>query len=209
MSVFGTIRDAVTGLTAGVAARTQTPSGNALQVQIGPGDIISNIPVLTLYDHHQVHEGETWRWSVYVSSLASGNSKDIQLVVPNITITTNVVTQCPHLRYEVVCDSLAQIFLYEAPTISVNGTSRTPINQERNGTYTVQLGIREDPTVTSVGTQIWQGINFASKTSAGSIDGADNEFVLKNNTTYLFRVTSGAAGAKVLIRLVWYEDLGV
>ncbi len=41
-----TIRDAITGLSAAVEARKQTPTGNALNVQIGPGDPISNIPVV-------------------------------------------------------------------------------------------------------------------------------------------------------------------
>ncbi len=46
MSVIGTIRDAITGLVASVEARTTTPTGNALNVQIGPGDPISNMPVV-------------------------------------------------------------------------------------------------------------------------------------------------------------------
>lgn len=180
-----------------------------LRVYGGPTDPISDIPVHIDFDHHQVHEGETWRWSVYTASLASGNSKDIQLVVPNITITSSAVLQCPHFRFEVVCTDLANAYFYEAPTISVAGTDRTPLNLERNGSYTVKLGIKEDPTVTGVGTQLWQGLLTASKTNAGAISNPGHEFVLKNNTTYLFRVTSGAAGNKVLIRLVWYEDAGV
>ncbi len=50
--------DAIT--IASVEARKQTPTGNALNVQIGPGDVISNIPVVTLFEHHQVHEGESY-----------------------------------------------------------------------------------------------------------------------------------------------------
>lgn len=59
MSVFGVIRDAITGLTASVEARKQTPTGNALNVQIGPGDVISNIPVVMDFGQHQIHEGES------------------------------------------------------------------------------------------------------------------------------------------------------
>lgn len=40
-----------------------------LRVLIGPTDVISNMPVFQLYDHHQIHEGETWRWSTWVLSL--------------------------------------------------------------------------------------------------------------------------------------------
>lgn len=182
-----------------------------VRVLIGQTDVISNIPVVLEYDHHQLHEGEMFRWSTYVSSLASGNNKDVQLVVPSIVIPAGIsaVERTPHFRFNVVATDLAQAFFYELPTISVAGTPRTPIAMERNGTYSPGLQIKEDPTVTSVGTLLWQGLLAGSKQSAGDIASADNEFVLKNNTAYLFRVTSGAAGNKVLVRFVWYEDLGV
>lgn len=187
------------GESANIEDRKQTPTGKALNVQIGPGDVISNIPVFMDFDHHQLHEGETFRWSVYVSSLASGVSKDIRLVVPNITIPSGVnpVGLCPHFRFEVVADSNGQLFMYETPTFTGNGT------------YTSKLQIWEDPTVSVVGSLIWQGVNFAAKQSAGHIDTAESEFVLKNNTSYLLRYTSGTAGLKLLLRMVWYEDLGV
>jgi hypothetical protein len=201
---------AVSNFTELVETRTTTPTlTKAINVQIGPGDPISKIPVFITYDHHQLHEGEEFRWSVYVASLGNGSSKDIRLVVPDITITTNAVTQCPHLRFEFVASLGGDAYLYEAPTVTGNGTSRTPIPMERNGTYTPLLQIFEDPTVSVVGTQLWRGLLLSSKASAGNASDSSTEFVLKNNTSYLLRFTSGAPNNVVLIRMVWYEDKGV
>ena len=210
MTLIGTLRD-TDGSLAKVEARKQTPTGNALNVQIGPGDVISYIPVMIDFDHHQVHEGETFRWSTYVSSLASGNSKDIEIIVPNITIPGGVspVALCPHFRFEVISSAQADVYLYETPTISVSGTVRTPIAMERNGTYTPKLGIYEDPTVTSVGTQLYRGLILSSKSFSGATENSSVEFVLKNNTKYLLRCTSQSNGNIILMRMVWYEDLGV
>ena len=191
--------------------RSQTPKGDAIQVQIGPGDVISNIPVFIDYEHHQIHEGETFRWSVYTSSLAQNASKDIRFVVPDISIPdgVNPAEKCPHFRFEVVTSDAAQVFFYETPTITVAGTSRSTISLERNGTYSSKLQVWEDPTATTTGTLIWQGLLTVAKNNAGGLSSAVNEFVLKNNSEYLFRVTSAASSNKVLERFEWYEDLGV
>lgn len=214
MSIFKStkIKDATTALEAEVCARTQTPVGNALQVQIGPGDIISNLPVVMNYDHHQTHEGETFRYGNYTASLGNNASKDFRLVVPNIagiTDTPSAVRKCPHLRFEIVSSLGGVGYLYEAPTTTGNGTQRTPISTERNGTYTPNLQIWEDPTVTGVGTQLIVLLNTTSKQTTGGIDSSSFETVLKNNTVYLIRFTSSAASNQVLVRMIWYEDLGV
>lgn len=181
-----------------------------LRVVAGPTDIISNLPIWIDYDHHQLHEGEMFRWSTYVSSLGNGNSKDIRFTVPNITITSTPVGQCPHFRFEVVAETACNAYIYEGVTFSGAGTTRTPVAMERNGSYTPKLTIGEDPTVDVLGTtMIWQGLLVGSKQAAGDTRAADSEFVLKNNTSYLFRVTNGTSTNKVLIRFVWYEDLGV
>lgn len=190
--------------------RSQTPTGSAIQVQIGPGDIISNLPVIISYDHHQIHEGETWRWSYYVPSLGINGIKDIRLSVPtSSTPLLSAVVWCPHMRFEVVASDLATINLWEGVTATTAGTERLPINLERNGTYTPKLKIFEDTVAPTSSTMIWQGVVFGTKSVAGDIDGSQNEFVLKAGTDYLMRVTSGAAANKVLSRFVWYEDLGV
>ena len=193
-----------------IETRVQTPTKTkAMNVQIGPGDVISKIPVTMPYDHHQLHEGEMFRWSVYTASLGSAANKDIRIVVPNISITANAVTQCPHFRLEFISSAGGLAYLYEGTTFTANGTQRTPIAMERNGTYTPLLQIHEDPTVNAVGTVLWQGLLLASKVSAGDTNDSAMEFILKNNTSYLVRFTSAGNSNQVLIRLVWYEDLGV
>jgi hypothetical protein len=192
----------VTGVNTGV---------KGLRVYGGPTDPISDIPVVMFFDHHQVHEGESFRWSFYNASLGNNAIKDIQITVPNITLSAGqtYIQKCPHFRFEVVQSNTGIVKLYEAPTISVQGTQITPINLERNGTYTSKLIIKEDPTNTALGNLIWQGINTANKNAASELNDATNEFILKNNTTYLLRVQSLTASNAILIRMLWYEDLGV
>jgi hypothetical protein len=183
-----------------------------LRVLIGPTDKISNLPVFIDYDHHQLHEGETFHWDVVgTAGLAAGSSKDILFTVPNITIPANntAVGLCPHFRFEVIADSYSQGFLYEAPTVTGAGTSRTPTRMERNGSYTPKMTIQEDPTISVVGTQIYQMLLVSGTNKAGSTATSAVEFVLKNNTSYLFRFTSQTNGCKYLLRFHWYEDLGV
>jgi hypothetical protein len=164
------------------------------------------------YDQHQVHESESWHYDFYVASLTSGSSKNIRLVVPNITVPSGipVAARMPHLRYTVEAADRCDVFIYETPTFSTTGTQRTPINLDFNHSGTPQMTIWEDPTVTATGAQKERSgvITAAAGKAGGSAQGV-NEFILKNNTEYLLRVTSGATPNIVLIDLHFYEDLGV
>lgn len=200
------------------AAMIQTGAATGvkgLRVFIGPTDPISDIPVYMPYDHHQVHEGETWHWDKLVLNLANGANYDIVVTVPDITIPIGepTVVRMPHFRYEITVNDLANVFLFEAPTVTAaTGTARTPINFERNGTYTPKLSILDAPAITATGTQIDAEYFLAAATNQSkfAVDGGTpHEFVLRNNTKYLLRVTSGANGLDAHIDLTWYEDLGV
>jgi hypothetical protein len=208
MSSIGTIRDP-DGTVASVGARSQTPSkNNALQVQIGPGDVISNIPVVIEYDHHQIHEGEAWQWFSF--GAVDATTKNVRISVPTLTATLRT----PHLLPEVISDNTScQIFLYEGTTWTSGGTddSAKIYNRNRNvlGSPQTKLYIAGGTalTVNNTGTQIYQGYIFTSKASANP-DRNLSEWVLKSNTEYLFRVTTIGSGS-VLLRLNFYEDLGV
>lgn len=204
-----------TQATVGIAARTQTPSGNVMQVQIGPGDVISNIPVMIDYDHHQVHEGESFHVNYYISTLGASVYFDFAIKVPNITIPVgeNAVVKCPHLRYECHVNDVGAAFLYEGASFAAaSGVTILPIAFERNGTYTPKLQFFSGVTTNAIGTIIDSEYFLVASTpqsKTSSTGTAVNEFVLKNNTNYLFRVLSNSSALKADLNFSWYEDLGV
>lgn len=211
MSIIGTIRDGVSGLAASVEARVQTPTKtNALAVCIGPGDVISNLPVVIEYDHHQIHEGETWQW--WWTGALNTATKDVRILVANVAATTRT----PHLIMEVICDCTSNTLgLYEAVTWTASGTddSTRIFNRNRNITSPavpstkIYVAGATALTVNSTGTQIWAGYSFTNKAATNS-DRVLAEWDLKANTEYLFRCTTVGNGT-ALIRLHFYEDAGV
>jgi hypothetical protein len=188
-----------------VAARPVT-AVNALPVSIGPGDPISDIPVMIDFDHHQIHEGESFAYLFY--GAVNSASKDFRLVVPNVAATTRT----PHLIWEVVADAAALALLYEAPTWTAGGVAAgVTYNKNRNsasapGTVVYVTG-GTALTVNALGTLIDTGMIFSGKFAAGGQDRALMEWVLKSNTEYLFRVTT-TGNTNVIVRLHWYEDRG-
>jgi hypothetical protein len=182
-----------------------------VRVLIGPTDPISNLPVFIPYDHHQIHEGETWRHNYWVASMASGAYWDMRIVCYAVSAPSGITTveRAPHLRFQVVGDSSMDILFYENPTWTNTGTTGTIVNQERNGTYTPQLAIYDSGVVNATGDLLFRAVIFTTKTSAGIVEDPTDEFILKSSTSYALRLFSKGAAANALVRIVWYEDLGV
>ena len=191
-----------------VEDRAQTPTKTkAINVQIGPGDVISNIPVTITYEHHQVHEGESHEYNYLISSLASGSNQDFRVNVPaGLTATT----RAPHVIFEVISTLEAELYLYEDMTYTVGngGTLQTTYNRNRSSATTPGMTIYLSPTPATTGNNLWIGLVGSGRAAGGEARGM-TEWVLKPNADYLFRVTSRAAGNKIVVRLIWYEDLGV
>lgn len=201
------VNDKSPSIVAEVESRKQTPTGNALNVQIGPGDPISNIPVVIEYDHHQVHEGESYVYSNLISSLSSGSNKDFRINVPSAMTT---VDRTAHMIVEVVSTLEAEVYINEDMTYTVGngGTARTSYNRNRllaaNLAKTI---VYEDTIPATTGTNVWIGLTGSAK-RAGSSGRSLNELILRPGD-YLIRIISRAAGCKILVRFEWYEDLGV
>ena len=178
-----------------------------LHVAIGPYDPISRIPVTIDFDHHQLHEGETWQWSWY--GAVNTTTKNVKIVVPNVTATLRT----PHLLTEIVSDGSALTYLHESATFTAEGTEDTAVfNRNRNvggaaGAKIYTAGATA-LTVNSTGTKIWTGMLIAASKASLAADRATSEWDLKSNTVYLLQVVTGQA-TNVLIRLNWYEDMGV
>jgi hypothetical protein len=190
--------------TAYVGPRVQTPSGDALSVQIGPGDVISSIPVFIDYPHHQIHEGETWQYTYGPIAAAENTVINIRVVVANVTATLRT----PHVVSEVDCNGEVWLEIFEAPTFSAPGTAAAFYNRNRNilGNPTTTIFI--SPTVQVAGTKL-SGWIIGSGQKAGNATKESIEWDLKTSTEYLYRLTSQAAAINVCLRLIQYEDLGV
>ncbi len=202
MSIIGTIRDSVTGLVASVEARKQTPTGNALNVQIGPGDIISNIPVFMDFGQHQVHEGESHHANNEQLSLGTATVK-YGLTVPVYANTINA----PHLLVSVDCyDGAALVRVYEAATFT-GGTLITAYNRNRNNATAPGMTITGGVTSTN-GTLIDSMFAGSGSKSSGS-GRSEDEWVLKSNTIYRVDVIGQTAATQAIVQFHWYEDLGV
>jgi hypothetical protein len=183
--------------------RKQTPiSTNAVNVIIGPGDPISNIPVIIDFEHHQVHEGETFVSQDIQTGLATGTVKY------GFTVPVKTQPQAPHLV--VGADVYAGgvlIQIYEAATFT-NGSAMTVLNRNRNvsvpaTTSTVKTGV-----TSSDGNLIESFYAGVSNKNAGSSRQA-TELVLKSNTIYRIDAIGQVAGTNAIITFNWYEDLGV
>ena len=95
--------------------------------------------------------------------------------------------------------------LYEAVTTSNNGTTLDVFNRDRNSGSTATIIAFHTPTVTGTGTRIrcWHagsGRNF------GGGDRGSHEFILKQNTKYLFRITNATTNNNFMaLKIDWYE----
>jgi len=151
--------------------------------------------------HAFIHNGETFRYSNPVT-LGSGASQDY-------LITTPVSGKSMHLILSIDGVAVTSFFVYEASD-RTGTTLQTYYNANRNSanpsTATIHKGTSGG---TTDGTLI---SSYASGTSTNQSKGSsnvshDSEWVLKQNTKYLIRITSGTAGNLCNLYLEWYEHV--
>lgn len=191
-----------TGASAHVEARAQTPTGNALNVQIGLGDVVSNIPVVMDFQHHQCHEGESFGVQYYSAAPAT---IEFSLVVPVFSPTID----CPHLVITLqTYGGAMQVDLYEGAT-HTGGTVMTAYNRNRNSANTANLVITSGVTNTTPGTLLPHTFIAAAAEKQGDTNRVADEIVMKSNTEYRVVLEEITATTRCILHFEWYEDLGV
>ena len=150
-------------------------------------------------NHLRLHEGRAYyvyKMYPYSAGLPTTASIDIALAWP--------AGYNPHVVFDFGASGEAEFYVYENPTTS-GGTAMTINRRNRPITSSSVAAAVLNPTVSSVGTEIFS--NFVPSTKQGG--GAQNfsfEYVLKPLTTYLFRLTnvnSQSHAAHLMIE--WYE----
>lgn len=194
------IRDANnSSVGAEVCKRTQTPTGNALQVQIGPGDPISNIPVVIDFEHHQIHEGETHEAQYIAINLNTGTIK-FSIVVPNSIY--------PHFLFNInVYDGALKFDVYEVATFT-GGTPMLVYNTNRNSSTVASTTINSGVTSANGTLMPWSSYVGAGKDTANE-SRSSSERILKAGITYRVDIIGLIAQTNAMLTFRWYEDLGV
>jgi hypothetical protein len=186
-----------------VETRTQTPTKTkAINVQIGPSDVISNIPVVMDFQNHQVHEGEVHHAIDQQLTLNAGTVKY------GIIVATYANTiQSPHFIMEVDSfDGWARVDIYEGATF-INGTLLTKYNKNRNSAIT-------DGTTITTGVTSTDGTLIDSFFVGGGVkavgrSGVRDEWILKSNTIYRIDVIGGVNPTAAVVSFEYYADKGV
>lgn len=150
-----------------------------------------------------VHEGVGYQIGSYNAALANGgtlvffgmtNNKNVHFL--GLNMTTNAGGWL--------------IEMYEAPTVTANGTLQTPVNLNFQSTNVNGMTVYTGGTVSANGTiKLTKHIHALGTGSANRIDTASAlsaGMILKRNTTYMFRITnnSGSVGAYE-VHLGWIE----
>lgn len=164
-----------------------------------PTSYINNTSIMIITpEHDKIHNGRGFECSGK-ASITSGASFLILIQ------TANCLT---HLRliHMDLTGAPADIYLYESPTISNNGTLISLINKNRNSSLVPCTLIYHTPTVSVNGTQLSYHLINGAKQSGGSNDNFEDEWVLNRNTKYLLLITNNSVSTETLgFKFFWYE----
>ncbi len=162
-------------------------------------DTVSRAIVTIEFEHGKIHEGDTFT-ILEVTDLGNGAIRDILVVTPN-------TTKWAHLVWEIEHELETSIQFYIGTLYTDNGTAIIAFNRNGNSDTIATTLTYHTPTITNVGTLIGI-IQQGDGRRAGGSDRLSNEFILKQNTAYLIRITNLTANNNLIsLKLNWYETI--
>ncbi len=147
--------------------------------------------------HSSVHDGVSWTFTG-AGQILAGQSFYFMGITGDITA---------HLwEFFVKTDSApVTVEFYEGATTSNNGTQQTPLNRNRQGTFTPSMQVFAGPTVTNDGTQLILAKILGTQQTVFS-DNLEGEWLLKKNTKYTFKITNNSQqAANIAAGFNWVE----
>ena len=178
------------------------------------GDNIFKGALITIpVEHHEIHCGDSYEFS-HIADLGNGGVLDVLIIVPNEGVTGEPGLQQDvkqyHFKGRVVSEFEANVQFYEDTEVSDNGTGINVYNRNRNASdYTDFLGVYHTPTVTSAGTLLETNRIGSARSSGGQATRAD-EWILKDNTIYLLRITNNVTTDNYIdVHIDYYVHPGI
>lgn len=162
-------------------------------------DEITGAVIAIDYSHHEIHEGNHFMYTDAVE-LDSAATQDYMITTPN-------TTKYAHMVFVMDGSAITQWQLYESGD-RTGTTGQTISNSDRNSTNAATVTIHKG---TSAGTtdgnviHLYKGGSDTNQSRSGAKERNEEEIILKANTKYILRVTSGTDNNLTNVRLSWYE----
>lgn len=157
------------------------------------------VPIIDI-NHLRLHEGNAYY--AYKS-----NNKDNKLNNNShidIVITSNVGYHA-HIRVFAELDGDGEFIVHENVS-ATGGSIFVPINRNRISTNTSEVGCLINPTVTINNGAIDEVLILGGTRSNANSGKTNLEYILKDNVSYLFRLTNKSGSAQqAFMSLEWYE----
>ena len=149
------------------------------------------------YAHHEIHSGSHFFVKDFYE-LSNWEVLDFLFITDDSPAWENMVTAF-------WVESEATVEIYENAVVSAPGVMATIQNRNRNSSKTALGMMSSAPTITSIWTRM-SGYHIGSGKSTWWEDRANSEIILKQNTTYLIRITNLVTTANHVDYLAdWYE----
>ncbi|MCP4540160.1 MAG: hypothetical protein GY832_23730 [Chloroflexi bacterium] len=159
------------------------------------------------YEHHEIHSGSSYTME-HNAAGGSGTKATISFTTPN-------TTKWLHMVITARANVEAFYTLGEGATITgASGADYAPRNKNRNSANTsgvISAGSAGGAgnatiggTVTNFGTTL-EMLHFGKGRQQPGASHGENEWILKQNTTYAFEVETEAASSEATVELHWYE----
>jgi len=178
-----------------VIAEITNEDGEAIKT-----DDMTNALTVIDYAHHEIHSGSHFKAGYQDTVMATNDEINILFITPD-------TLKWAHFELTAQATGAVIIDFYEDAVVSANGTLVTAWNRNRNSTKVNTVLVYHTPTVTTNGTKIsskWVG-NEGFKDSVGGEARGEAEFILKQNTKYLIKLTAVSNNIKGAVGGDWYE----
>jgi len=155
------------------------------------------------YAHHEVHSGSHFSFSAYNDNLDTAGEWDFIVTTPDTTKWAHMIGS--------ITGALQTLFEIYEDTTHTTDAAQSVFNNNRNSATSAGVTIHTSNDDASDGTRIFVtsfGVDTgggANKVTGGGSTRGDSEFILKQNTKYLFRTTSNSDDNNVNLILSWYE----
>lgn len=151
------------------------------------------------YAHHEVHSGSHFFYTDK-NTVGSGDKQEYVITTPN-------TTEWAHMLFRATGSAITTVDLYEGTT-RTGTTDVVTFNNNRNTTDSASVIVYKGASTDGAdGTLIFTIQSGASSQQSRSPlePTRGEEIILKQNTKYLIRITSGTASNLTNLKLEWYE----